>query len=172
MKFSFILKSLIFLNLGQRIINFEMKATEMFRRISNAKLGVSGGELTFYSKTIQCTLFSFLFMHCTEPDPSWFGNRANEDSNPHWTNKNWLKSRFHFSFAEYNNPRNSDFGVLRVMNDDLVQPDRGSYLHLLCLFMLAFVLSNFFHAYALNLQDSESTRTGIWRFAPTSCMAS
>ena len=36
-----------------------------------------------------------------------------------------LKSRFHFSFAEYSNPRNTSFGVLRVLNDDLVQPSRG-----------------------------------------------
>ena len=36
-----------------------------------------------------------------------------------------LKGRFHFSFAEYSNPRNTSFGVLRVLNDDLVQPARG-----------------------------------------------
>jgi redox-sensitive bicupin YhaK (pirin superfamily) len=54
-----------------------------------------------------------------------FGNKPNERSNPNWTNVNWLKSRFHFSFAEYSNHRNTGFGVLRVMNDDLVQPSRG-----------------------------------------------
>eukprot|EP00288_Rhodomonas_lens_P017996 CAMPEP_0177701308 /NCGR_PEP_ID=MMETSP0484_2-20121128/6545_1 /TAXON_ID=354590 /ORGANISM="Rhodomonas lens, Strain RHODO" /LENGTH=264 /DNA_ID=CAMNT_0019212539 /DNA_START=175 /DNA_END=966 /DNA_ORIENTATION=- len=61
----------------------------------------------------------------SEPNPMWFGNGANEKGNPTWTNQNWLKSRFHFSFAEYTNPSNSNFGVLRVMNDDLVQPARG-----------------------------------------------
>lgn len=61
----------------------------------------------------------------SEPNPSWFGNSGNEPRNKDWTNKNWLKSRFHFSFAEYNHPGNSSFGVLRVMNDDLVQPFRG-----------------------------------------------
>lgn len=61
----------------------------------------------------------------SEPNPSWFGNPRNEVDNGAWTNKNWLKSRFHFSFAEYNNPDNTNFGVLRVMNDDLVQPKRG-----------------------------------------------
>ena len=39
-------------------------------------------------------------------------------------NKNWLKSRFHFNFAEYHNGP-GQFGFLRVMNDDLVQPKRG-----------------------------------------------
>jgi redox-sensitive bicupin YhaK (pirin superfamily) len=64
----------------------------------------------------------------SEPPPEWFGNPPNvcKDS---WSNSNWLKSRFHFSFAEYNNPGNQNFGVLRVMNDDLVQPDRGFGAH-------------------------------------------
>jgi redox-sensitive bicupin YhaK (pirin superfamily) len=93
-------------------------------------------------------------LYVSEPDPRWFGNGKfnvfkvqnscivtlasnlsltssghvagpNPSNDDAWTNKNWLKSRFHFSFAEYSNPRNSDFGVLRVMNDDLVQPHRG-----------------------------------------------
>lgn len=37
----------------------------------------------------------------------------------------WLKSRFHFSFAEYFNKDNMHFGVLRVMNDDLIAPHSG-----------------------------------------------
>jgi redox-sensitive bicupin YhaK (pirin superfamily) len=49
--------------------------------------------------------------------------------NPAWTNPNWLKSRFHFSFAEYSSRANGGFGVLRVMNDDLVQPHRGFGTH-------------------------------------------
>jgi len=41
----------------------------------------------------------------------------------------WLKSRFHFSFAEYYNAKNMQFGVLRVLNDDLVQPKTGFGTH-------------------------------------------
>jgi redox-sensitive bicupin YhaK (pirin superfamily) len=41
----------------------------------------------------------------------------------------WLKSIFHFSFAEYYNPENMDFGVLRVLNDDLVESDTGFDTH-------------------------------------------
>ena len=63
-------------------------------------------------------------LEVSEPNPSWFDNPSNE-ANPKWTNGNWLKSRFHFSFAEYNNRANTGFGVLRVLNDDLVQPNRG-----------------------------------------------
>ena len=68
----------------------------------------------------------------SEPDPSWFGNPPNDRGNPRWesdVSTNWLKSRFHFSFAEYSNRRNDNFGVLRVMNDDFVQPDRGFGTH-------------------------------------------
>ena len=36
------------------------------------------------------------------------------------SNLGWLQSRFHFSFAEYRNPKNVHFGVLRVLNYDLV----------------------------------------------------
>ena len=41
----------------------------------------------------------------------------------------WLKSLFHFSFAEYYNPKNMNFGVLRVVNDDLVNPSTGFDTH-------------------------------------------
>jgi len=65
----------------------------------------------------------------SEPNPSWFGNEGNPGYNPSWTETNWLKSRFHFSFAEYNNRRNSNYGCIRVVNDDLVQPSRGFGTH-------------------------------------------
>lgn len=41
----------------------------------------------------------------------------------------WLRSKFHFSFAEYYNPNNIKFGVLRVINDDLVQANTGFDTH-------------------------------------------
>jgi len=41
----------------------------------------------------------------------------------------WLKSRFHFSFAEYYNPKNMNFGVLRVLNDDFVEKRHGFEMH-------------------------------------------
>lgn len=45
------------------------------------------------------------------------------------SNLGWLESRFHFSFAEYRNPNNMNFGVLRVLNDDIVHPERGFDTH-------------------------------------------
>lgn len=65
----------------------------------------------------------------SEPEPEMFGNGSNKIGDPTWSNENWLKSRFHFSFAEYNEWANSNYGVLRVMNDDLVQPHTGFGAH-------------------------------------------
>ena len=45
------------------------------------------------------------------------------------SNLGWLESRFHFSFAEYRNPNNMNFGVLRVLNDDIVHPESGFNTH-------------------------------------------
>jgi len=41
----------------------------------------------------------------------------------------WLKSRFHFSFAEYRNMDNVQYGPLRVMNDDLIEKHKGFGTH-------------------------------------------
>jgi redox-sensitive bicupin YhaK (pirin superfamily) len=76
--------------------------------------------------TIRRIARSSLFV--SEPDPRMFGNSRNEPDLPGWTNKNWLKSRFHFSFAEWRDGP-SRYGALRVLNDDLVQPRRGFGTH-------------------------------------------
>lgn len=46
-------------------------------------------------------------------------------SKPTW----WLESRFHFSFADYWDPQRMNFGALRVVNDDFVQPRAGFGSH-------------------------------------------
>ncbi|WP_368031222.1 pirin family protein [Arcobacter sp. s6] len=45
------------------------------------------------------------------------------------SNLGWLESRFHFSFAEYRNPNNMNFGVLRVLNDDIIHANSGFDTH-------------------------------------------
>jgi redox-sensitive bicupin YhaK (pirin superfamily) len=40
-----------------------------------------------------------------------------------------IESRHHFSFAEYYNPCNMQFGDLRVLNDDIVRPGAGFDMH-------------------------------------------
>ncbi|WP_299129461.1 pirin family protein [uncultured Winogradskyella sp.] len=41
----------------------------------------------------------------------------------------WLKSYHSFSFAGYQNPERNNFGMLRVLNDDVVQPKMGFGTH-------------------------------------------
>ena len=45
------------------------------------------------------------------------------------SNLGWLESCFHFSFAQYRNPNNINFGVLRVLNDDIIHPKSGFDTH-------------------------------------------
>lgn len=44
-------------------------------------------------------------------------------------NHGWLDSHHSFSFANYYNPERMNFGVLRVLNDDIVAPGRGFGTH-------------------------------------------
>ncbi|MFT6100403.1 MAG: redox-sensitive bicupin YhaK (pirin superfamily) [Arenicella sp.] len=41
----------------------------------------------------------------------------------------WLDARHHFSFASYHNNQRMNFGVLRVINDDVIQAGRGFATH-------------------------------------------
>ncbi|WP_400078212.1 pirin family protein [Winogradskyella sp. R77965] len=41
----------------------------------------------------------------------------------------WLKSNHSFSFASYQNAERMNFGMLRVLNDDIVQPKMGFGTH-------------------------------------------
>ncbi len=46
-----------------------------------------------------------------------------------YANHGWLKSYHTFSFAKYYNPDRMNFGKLRVLNDDVVQPKMGFGTH-------------------------------------------
>ena len=41
----------------------------------------------------------------------------------------WLQTRWHFSFGDYYDPKNMNFGALRVFNDDVVRGGGGFELH-------------------------------------------
>src|SRR3546814_18243583 len=41
----------------------------------------------------------------------------------------WLSARYHFSFANYHDPRRMGVGSLRVWNDDPIRPGSGFDLH-------------------------------------------
>lgn len=44
-------------------------------------------------------------------------------------NHGWLDARHHFSFANYQNPERQQFGVLRVINDDVIKAGTGFDTH-------------------------------------------
>lgn len=44
-------------------------------------------------------------------------------------NHGWLKTHHTFSFADYYNPKRMHFGMLRVLNDDTVEPREGFGMH-------------------------------------------
>src|SRR4051812_1418517 len=41
----------------------------------------------------------------------------------------WLKANFSFSFGPYYNPEKTNFGALRVLNDDIIAAGRGFGAH-------------------------------------------
>ncbi|WP_248925627.1 pirin family protein [Paenibacillus hamazuiensis] len=47
----------------------------------------------------------------------------------HTNDHGWLLSKFSFSFADYYDPSNRNFGALRVFNDDVIQPGTGFGMH-------------------------------------------
>lgn len=41
----------------------------------------------------------------------------------------WMQAKYTFSFANYHNPHRMGFGVLRVLNDDVISPGKGFEAH-------------------------------------------
>lgn len=52
--------------------------------------------------------------------------RAN--SRGHFKNE-WLNTKYSFSFADYHDRNRMNFGVLRVLNDDIIKPGTGFGMH-------------------------------------------
>lgn len=50
-------------------------------------------------------------------------------SNRHFSDYQWLKTYWLFSFSDYFDPHNIQFGALRVFNDDVVLPGSGFPTH-------------------------------------------
>lgn len=53
--------------------------------------------------------------------------RRQEDLYHH--ERSWLKTDWHFSFGEYRDPQNDNFGVLSVVNNDYIDPEGGFPSH-------------------------------------------
>jgi len=52
-----------------------------------------------------------------------------ESADRYHVDHGWLNTRLHFSFADYHDPANMHWSVLRVFNDDIVQPMEGFPMH-------------------------------------------
>lgn len=51
-------------------------------------------------------------------------------SSEHYRNRtDWLDTTHHFSFGDYFDPNNMNFGPLRVFNDDVIEPGTGFGFH-------------------------------------------
>jgi len=47
----------------------------------------------------------------------------------HHANFGWLDTHWHFSFDQYFDPSNMNWGALRVFNDDIIEPGQGFGMH-------------------------------------------
>jgi redox-sensitive bicupin YhaK (pirin superfamily) len=47
----------------------------------------------------------------------------------HHADMGWLSTYWHFSFDTYYDPANTNWGALRVFNDDVIQPGQGFGMH-------------------------------------------
>lgn len=47
----------------------------------------------------------------------------------HQNKTDWLSTYYHFSFADYYDPKKMNYGPLRVFNDDTIQPSTGFDFH-------------------------------------------
>lgn len=70
------------------------------------------------------------FNHMPQPDSKISGNmvlhKADTRGGADW---GWLQAKHSFSFANYYNPDRMNFGVLRVLNDDIIAAGRGFSTH-------------------------------------------
>ena len=70
------------------------------------------------------------FNHIPNTDSKILENSILHKANTRgYADHGWLKSRHTFSFANYHNPERMHFGVLRVLNDDIVDAGRGFGTH-------------------------------------------
>ena len=51
------------------------------------------------------------------------------NSQRHFGDAGWLKTFWHFSFGDYHDPKNMNWGALRVFNDDVIEGGGGFGMH-------------------------------------------
>ena len=94
-------------------------------------LKASNKEASTYDKLMQQVGFNHIpadagIFNQKEKDMKTVLHKANTRGH---ANHGWLDSHHTFSFANYYNPERMNFGVLRVLNDDVVESGRGFGKH-------------------------------------------
>ncbi len=116
-----------------------MKRNEFIKRSALGLIGglaatrLSASDLSasaLINSTFQPEVDRVGFNHLPNKNPKIMDNMVLHRANTRGlANHVWLKSNHTFSFANYHNPERMHFGVLRVLNDDYVEPGMGFGTH-------------------------------------------
>lgn len=91
---------------------------------------ITGGGLTAKAKSTYDKLMEPVgFNHLPNKEMKRMKSVLHKASSRGHANHGWLDSHHSFSFANYYNPERVHFGVLRVLNDDVVAAGRGFGTH-------------------------------------------
>ncbi|MES2560323.1 MAG: pirin family protein [Bacteroidota bacterium] len=113
-----------------------MKRKDFFKvgMLATAGLAIKGVNaeevMTNNNDELKPLLDNVGFNHMPQPDSKLAGNmvlhKADTRGGADW---GWLQTKHSFSFANYYNPDRMNFGVLRVLNDDIIAAGRGFSMH-------------------------------------------
>lgn len=102
--------------------------------LASAGLAIKGAQadeiMTNNNDELKPILDNVGFNHMPQPESKLANNmvlhKADTRGGADW---GWLQAKHSFSFANYYNPDRMNFGVLRVLNDDVIAAGRGFSMH-------------------------------------------
>jgi len=81
------------------------------------------------NSTYDCLMNQVGFNHLPNKEIKTMNSVIHKANTRGHADHGWLKANHSFSFANYYNPERTNFGVLRVLNDDSIAPERGFGTH-------------------------------------------
>lgn len=95
--------------------------------------GIAGAAAPFAVKSANSTYNKLMkqvgFNHLPTNEQKTMNTVLHKANTRGHANHGWLNSHHSFSFASYYNPERMNFGVLRVLNDDIIDPGTGFGTH-------------------------------------------